>query len=127
MKKTASVDEYIEQTPAEVQPRLRQLRAAILEAVPDATEKISYLMPFYEFHGKLVYFNLAKCHISLFIPTPIVDEHREDLAGYHAVQATIHLPLNQELPIALIQKLVKARAATNLEAAEPRSDGMMAN
>jgi len=117
MTRVESVDEYIEQAPAEIQPKLRQLRQAILEAVPEATEKISYLMPFYEFHGKLVYFNLAKRHISLFVPTPIVDEHREDLAGYHAVQATIHLPLNQELPVALIQKLVKARAAKNLETA----------
>ncbi len=113
----SSVDDYIAGTPADIQPKLREIRRAIVDAVPEATEKISYRMPFYEFHGKLVYFNLAKRHISLFIPTPIVDEHREDLAGYHAVQATIHLPLNQELPIPLIQKLVKARAAKNVEMA----------
>ncbi len=117
MEKPTDVNSYITAAPPELQDRLRQLRAAILEAVPEATEKISYRMPFYEFHGRLVYFNLAKHHISLFIPTPIVDEHPDDLAGYHAVQATIHLPLNQDLPIPLIQKLVKARAAKNLESA----------
>ncbi len=117
MSHVESVDEYIGQAPAEIQPKLRQLRQAILEAVPEATEKISYVMPFYEFHGRLAYFKLSKRHISLFIPTPIVDEHKDDLAGYHAVQATIHLPRDQELPIALIQKLVKARAKKNLEAA----------
>ncbi|MGA7670377.1 MAG: DUF1801 domain-containing protein [Nitrolancea sp.] len=77
----SSVDDYIAGTPADIQPKLREIRRAIVDAVPEATEKISYRMPFYEFHGKLVYFNLAKRHISLFIPTPIVDEHREDLAG----------------------------------------------
>ncbi len=117
MVKPADVDSYIAEAPPALQERLRQIRAAILDAVPEATEKISYRMPYYEFHGRLAYFRLSKRHISLFIPTPIIDEHQEDLAGYHAVQATIHLPHDRDLPIALIQKLVKARAKKNLEAA----------
>ncbi len=111
-----TVDQYIAESPVDVQEKLTRLRQAILEAVPGATERISYGMPFYEFNGRLAYFNVAKRHISLFIPTPIVDEHREDLAGYHAVQATIHLPRDQDLPIALIQTLVRARAAKNDQA-----------
>ncbi len=111
-----TVENYIAEAPEDVREKLRLLRRTILEAVPQANERISYNMPFYEYHGRLVYFNVAKRHISLFIPSPIIDEHREDLAGYHAVQATIHLPRDQEIPVSLVQKLVKARAAKNDEA-----------
>jgi uncharacterized protein YdhG (YjbR/CyaY superfamily) len=111
-----TVDDYIAAAPGDAREKLRTLRQTILEAVPDATERISYKMPYYDYHGRLVYFGLAKRHIGLYIPTPIIDEHKEELVGYHATQATIHLPLDRELPISLIQKLVKARALRNEEA-----------
>ena len=112
-----TVDQYIIEAPEDVREKLRLLRQTILDAVPQATERISYGMPYFEYRGRLAYFSVAKRHISLFIPTPVIDEHREDLAGFHAVQATIHLPRDQDLPIALIQKLVRARAAKNEAAA----------
>ncbi|MGI0091284.1 MAG: DUF1801 domain-containing protein [Nitrososphaerales archaeon] len=52
--------------PKEVQPKLREIRAAIREAAPDAVESISYGMPFYSFKGesgfqaRLCYFGLLK-------------------------------------------------------------------
>lgn len=113
MTKPGDVDSYIAAAPANVQQKLRDLRRAILEAVPDAAERISYGMPYYNYCGRLVYFGLAKRHIGLYIPSPIIDEHREELSGLHAEGATIHLPLDQELPLALIQKLVTARARKN--------------
>ena len=114
----SDVDAYISNAPENVREKLRQLRRAIVEAVPEANERISYGMPYYDYNGRLAYFGLAKRHIGLYIPTPIIDQHKEDLAGYHAVQATIHLPLDQDLPIELIKKLVTARAHLNDEAAE---------
>jgi uncharacterized protein YdhG (YjbR/CyaY superfamily) len=73
-------------------------------------------MPFYAYNGRLVYFRHWKKHISLYIPTPIVEEHKSELNGYKITQATIHFPLNENLPLALIEKLVQARMRKNDEA-----------
>lgn len=107
---STTVDAYISSASEDVQGKLRALRTAIIDAVPEANERLSYGMPYYHYKGRLAYFRLAKHHIGLYIPTPVVEQHQAELEGYDAAQATIRSLLNQELPLALIQKLVKARA-----------------
>jgi uncharacterized protein YdhG (YjbR/CyaY superfamily) len=65
----ASIDDYIQRQPAEVQPLLTQLRAIINKAAPKATEKISYGVPTFYLSGNLVHFAAFKRHIG-FYPTP---------------------------------------------------------
>ncbi|MBI5553836.1 MAG: DUF1801 domain-containing protein [Candidatus Diapherotrites archaeon] len=113
LKATKTVDAYIKQAPKELQPKLKELRAVIRKTAPKAEEKISYGMPYYSYKGRLVYFALAKTHIGLYIPPPIVSEHAKELTGYEAFNATIRFPLDKKLPMALIQKLVKARMKKN--------------
>jgi len=114
MKKTPiNVDTYIAAAPKEVQGKLIELRATIREAAPIAVERISYGMPYYDYKGRLVYFRLAKAHIGLYIPTPVIEEHKNELADYEAAQATIRFPLDKKLPIPLIKKLVTARMRKN--------------
>lgn len=113
MKKAANVDEYIDAAPKEVQQKLRQLRALIHEVAPKAVERISYGMPYYEYNGRLIYFSLAKAHIGLYIPTPTIEEHKTETGRYYATKATLHLPLDEDLPIALIRMLVIARMKKN--------------
>ncbi len=112
-QKPKNVDEYISSMPKDAQPKLRQLRKAIREAAPQAQEKISYGMPYYGYHGRLVYFRLSKKHIGIYIPTPTIEQHKNDLKGYSTSKATIRFPLENELPIALIKKLVKSRVVWN--------------
>ncbi len=114
MKKAPkTVDEYISEAPKEAQDKLRELRAAIREVAPQATERISYGMPYYKYKGRLVYFGLAKAHIGFYVPTPVIEEHKSELTNYYATGATIRFPLDRELPIELIKKLVKARMKLN--------------
>jgi uncharacterized protein YdhG (YjbR/CyaY superfamily) len=113
MRKAADVDAYIESAPKEVQEKLRRIRAAIKEVAPNAEERISYGMPYYDYKGRLIYFGLAKAHIGLYIPTPILEEHKEELSEYETTNATLRLPLDRELPIDLIKRLVKARMQKN--------------
>ena len=120
MKRPKSVDEYLASTPKEVQPRLKELRKAIKAAAPKAEERISYGMPYYDYKGRLVYFRLAKQHIGLYIPPPVIDEHKKELKDYETRQATVRLPLEKDLPIALIKKLVRARARKNDDKAKER-------
>jgi len=112
-KKPKDVDEYISQAPDEVQSKLRELRAAIKETAPTAVERISYGMPYYHYEGRLVYFAHAKAHIGLYIPTPVIEEHKKELADYQTAKGTVRFPLDRELPIPLIKKLVKARMKKN--------------
>ena len=112
-EKPKDVDEYISLAPEEVQGKLKELRAAIRETAPTAAERISYGMPYYHYKGRLVYFAHAKAHIGVYIPTPIIEEHKKELAEYQTNKGTIRFPLDRKLPIALIRKLVKARMKKN--------------
>ena len=116
MKTAKDVDSYIKSAPKEAQPKLKEIRAAIKAAAPQAAEKISYGMPYYHYNGRLAYFGFAKKHIGLYIPTPVVAEHKKELEGFYAEGATIRFPLDKKLPVALIKKLVKARANKNDDA-----------
>ena len=112
------VDEYIALAPEEVQARLKALRATILAAVPDAQERISYGMPTYEYKGWLMYFAVWKRHIGLYaLTTPVLEAYKDELTGYVTAKGTVQLPLDEELPVALIEELVKAQARENDAAA----------
>ena len=114
MKKAPKdVEAYIARAPKEVLGKLIALRAAIREAAPMAVERISYGMPYYGYKGRLAYFGLAKAHIGLYVPTPVIEEHKNELEDYETGKATIRFPLDKKLPVTLIKKLVKARMKRN--------------
>jgi uncharacterized protein YdhG (YjbR/CyaY superfamily) len=107
------VDSYIAGMPVEVRKTLAELRRAIKKAVPEASERISYGMPFYEYggsgyKGRFIYFAAFKKHISVFIPPSLAGECPRGLEKYHAAKASFHFPLNKPFPYALISKTVKA-------------------
>jgi uncharacterized protein YdhG (YjbR/CyaY superfamily) len=112
-KAPKDVDEYIARAPRGAQAKLKELRVAITEAAPTAVERISYGMPYYDHKGRLAYFRLAKAHIGLYIPPPVIEEHKSELADYETAKATVRFPLDKKLPITLIKKLVKARMKKN--------------
>ena len=113
MKKAKDVNEYIARAPRELRGKLTELRAIIKGAAPRAEERISYGMPYYAYQGRLAYFLLAKPHIGLYLPTPVIEEHKRELEDYETAKATVRFPLNKKLPVTLIKKLVKARAKKN--------------
>ena len=113
--KPKDVDEFIANAPKEIQPKLRDLRKIIKDTAPEALEKLSYGMPYYGYKGRLAYFGLAKNHIGLYIPPPVIEEHKNELKTYETAKATVQFPLNKELPVALIKKLIKARVKKNDE------------
>ncbi len=112
-KPPKDVDAYIAAAPAAARAKLKQLRATIKKAVPAAEESISYRMPYYAYQGRLAYFAAFKNHIGLYVPPPVVAEHKTELKGYVAANATVRLPMDKPLPVALIKKLIKARARKN--------------
>jgi uncharacterized protein YdhG (YjbR/CyaY superfamily) len=107
-----TIDEYIASAPAEVQPVLESIRAAVRKAAPSAEERISYRMPAFFQDGALVYFAAFKRHIGFY--PPVRDAALQPLvAKYAGPKGNLQFPLSEPMPVALITKLVKARIKEN--------------
>jgi uncharacterized protein YdhG (YjbR/CyaY superfamily) len=108
-----SVDEYIAAQPDAMRPKLEQVRAAIRRAVPEAVEGIGYRMPGYKLNGKpMLYFAGFKEHYSLFAASgTFFAALAEDLRGYELRKGTVHFPLTKPVPVKLITRIAKLRAA----------------
>ena len=112
-QKFTTIDEYIAQQPANVQPLLQEIRAVIRQAAPEATEKISYQMPTFYLNGNLVHFAAYKHHIG-FYPTPSgAEQFEQELSGYKRAKGSVQFPLDQPMPYDLIRRMVQFRAAEN--------------
>ena len=104
------VDEYLAGVPEPARSMLSKIRGAIRSAAPpEATEAISYRMPALKFKGVLMWYGAFSNHCSLFPTASIVKEFKNELKGFSISKGTIHLPMDEPLPIALIKKMVKAR------------------
>lgn len=111
-----TIDEYIASFPPAVQATLQLLRQTIKDVVPEAEEAIKYGMPTFVLHGNLVYFAAWKKHIGFYPITAAMEEAIPELLTYPTSgRGTIQFPLNQPLPIALIEKIVASRVQENLE------------
>ena len=109
----ATVDQYIEGFPEEIQVILSKLRAAVKKAAPQAVERISYQMPAFYLNGNLVYFAAFKNHIGFFPTSSGVAAFKKDLAKYATTKGTVHFPLDKPLPLDLIKRIVKFRVKEN--------------
>lgn len=108
-----TIDEYIAGFPAEVQEKLRAMRATIHAAAPDATEKISYMMPTFFLNGNLVHFAAFQKHIG-FYPAPRgIEQFKDELSRYKGAKGSVQFPLDQPLPLDLIDRIVRFRAEEN--------------
>jgi uncharacterized protein YdhG (YjbR/CyaY superfamily) len=108
------VDDYIATFPKDVQRIMEQLRATIKAAAPEAAEKISYNMPTFTLNGTyLVYFAGWKHHIAFYGAPRGNPEFIEDLSAYETGKGTLQFPYNKPMPLDLITKIVKFRAAEN--------------
>jgi uncharacterized protein YdhG (YjbR/CyaY superfamily) len=119
---TNSVDDYIAGFPEHTQKQLKQIRAVIRAAAPDAREKISYKIAGYELNGRnLVHFAGWKKHISLY-PIPAGNEAFErQIAKYADGKGTLKFPLDEPLPVKLIERVVKLHVAANVKKAKGES------
>lgn len=117
----ASIDEYIEAFPPEIQAILQQIRATIKAAAPDATEKISYQMPTFYLKGNLVHFAAFKNHIG-FYPTPSgIEAFKQEIARCESGKGSIRFPIDEPMPLDLIDRMVRLRVEENLKKASEKS------
>jgi uncharacterized protein YdhG (YjbR/CyaY superfamily) len=110
---SGNVDAYIADQPKDVQGKLREIRAAIRQVAPDATETTSYFnipgysYPGYDYNGMFAWFDLQKPNINLRLRPPAIQNHKKELEEYETTKSVVRFPLDQKIPAALVKKLVK--------------------
>lgn len=113
--KPKDINGYISDFPEDVQKMLEQIRNTIKNTVPDAEGAISYGIPAFNLKKRyLIYFAAFKKHIGIY-PAPVGQkEFAEDFSPYKTRKGTVQFPLDQPLPLKLIEKIVKFRVKENL-------------
>ena len=116
-----NIDEYIAGFPKDIQKKLKEIRAAIRKAAPEAKETIKYAIPTFTLNGNLVSFAAFKNHIG-FYPVPRgVEPFKKELSAYKGNKSTLQLPLDKPIPLALISKIVKYLVKRDLERAKTKT------
>ncbi len=110
-----TIDEYIATFTEEVQQHLKQIREVIKKTAPQAEEKIGYGMPTFTLNGNLIHFAAYKNHIGLYPAPQALEEFKEELSGYKGSKGAVQFPLDEPMPLALIERITKYRIQKNLE------------
>jgi uncharacterized protein YdhG (YjbR/CyaY superfamily) len=109
----AAVDAYIEAQSEHVRERLTELRRTIARAAPEASERISYGAPTFDYHGNLVHYAAFRNHIG-FYPTPSgIEAFENELQRYKHAKGSVQFPLTQPLPLDLVARIVQFRVKEN--------------
>lgn len=107
MKTPKDIDEYIAGFPVEVQKLLETIRKTIRKAAPGAGEAIKYQIPTFTLNGNLISFAAYKNHIGVYPAPRDVPEFKKELAAYKGNKSTLQLPLDEPIPVDLINRIVK--------------------
>ena len=93
---------------------MKTLRDAICKVAPGSTETVSYFQmpgysyPGYDYNGMFVWFSFKEPDIRLHLRPPVIQKHKKALAGYKTTKAIASFPAHEDIPIALVKKLVRA-------------------
>jgi len=107
------IDAYLAALDVPKRSTLEALRQTILEVIPDAEEGISYQMPAFRLHGKVVAgFAAFKNHLS-YLPHSgsVFPQLQEELAHYRTSSGALQFPVDEPLSKPLVEKLIRIRVA----------------
>ena len=119
-----TIDEYLARVSPEKRAALEKLRNDIRSAAPEAEECISYQMPAFRLHGRmLVSFAAATNHCAFYPGALPVRFLGDALEGYDTSKGTIRFNPDRPLPATLVRKLVRARIAERAAPKRAAADG----
>lgn len=115
VSKAKTVDDFVAESPAVARPVLEQIRKIIQQAVPEAEETMGYGKPYYKYHGWMTGVTLYTRHLGVEIWGGLSDEDRTELEGlgYKCGSKNFQVKYDQEVPVELLTRLVKAQAKKN--------------
>lgn len=114
-KRSKAVDDYIDGFPKDVRQRLKQMRATIRKAAPEASETISYGIPAFKTNRMLVWFGGFANHIGFYPGAGGVANFKKELSPYKYAKGSVQFPHDDRLPLALVAKIVKFRVRANAQ------------
>jgi uncharacterized protein YdhG (YjbR/CyaY superfamily) len=113
MATTNPIDDYLATLDEPKRATLRSLRDTIMAIVPEAEQGISYAMPAFKLRGKTIAgFAAFKNHLS-YLPHSgsVIPQLAEETAAYTSTRGSLHFPVDDPLPEALVRKLLEMRMA----------------
>jgi uncharacterized protein YdhG (YjbR/CyaY superfamily) len=103
-----TIDEYLAGLSDEKRAALQKLRRTIRSIVPEAEECMSYRIPAFRLHGRvLVWFGAASGHCALYPRAYPIRAHKEALGEYDTSKGTIRFQAERPLPTALVRRLIR--------------------
>lgn len=111
----ATVDEYMNSLEPASRRVLEEVRRALKKGVPDGEEVISYSIPALKHHGWVFYFSAYTKHFSLSTPPPFAafEEFKAELANYKRSKSAVQFPLDEPVPVELLQRMATFQAGWN--------------
>lgn len=107
--KPADVAAYFERFDEPVRLKMEGIRSLVLELLPEAEETIKYGIPTFVYKGNLVHYAGYKGHIGLYPAPSGLERFGDELARYKRGKGSVRFPLDEELPIDLIRRIVAFR------------------
>ncbi|HYA01107.1 MAG TPA: DUF1801 domain-containing protein [Candidatus Binatia bacterium] len=113
------IDAYLAGLDEPKRSTLTALRRTIREILPDAEEGISYGMPAFRLHGKVIAgFAAFKSHLT-YVPHSGSVIPQVDTAGYSSTAGALRFPVDAPLPRSLVEKLIAVRLEQVLAERQP--------
>jgi uncharacterized protein YdhG (YjbR/CyaY superfamily) len=107
------IDDYLARLDEPKRTTLQRLRETILSIIPDAEQCISYGMPAFRLHGKVIAgFAAFKNHLT-YVPHSgsVLDKLPNELANYVTSKSAVRFAIDKPLPKSLVKKLIALRLA----------------
>ena len=105
------IDAFVAAASPAAQPILREIRRVVREAVPSASETISYQMPAFKLRRVFFYYAAFKHHIGIYPPVTTDAALQAELAPYANEKGNLRFALDKPVPYPLIARVATALAA----------------
>ncbi|WFA08764.1 DUF1801 domain-containing protein [Tissierella sp. Yu-01] len=115
-----TIDEYIELQSEDKQKILIEFRKTIKEAIPEATEKISWQMPTFYYLGNVIHFAAQKRHVGLHPGPNAIVVFQEELKEYKTSKGAIQIPYDKAIPSDLIKRIARFSLEENIQRNEEK-------
>ena len=102
-----TIDAYIALQPEAIRPILNQVRDTIRQALPEASEKISWQMPTFWKKINIIHFAAFKKHVGIFPGSEAMEHFADRLTEYKTSKGAWQLPYDKPLPLDLITEMAK--------------------
>lgn len=103
------IDAFIEACEEPSRGRLRVLAQLVRRLAPAAVERLSYGLPTWWDGENLVHIGPAQGHVGLYPGPEAIARFAGELRGWPTSKGAVQLPHDRELPLELIERIVRWR------------------